>query len=243
RRARSPCGGSPRPGKPTGNPEAARTSRVREHRRGSPAESARRSPRGLPRSTAAASRRKHPRLARDDEMPPTRSACPRGLSSPTPLFLVVVAGIEINRPEEIGNARLLTAADVLLERLGDGFLLGGPPAYLQRLFEQLVVEREVGRHLHIMPHMHMCGARMRRAGAQTYSATGGQEHIRLRSPYGLSIRPTDGQCLFARTNGSGNAASSREYGWLQSSAAIAPAVCGAFLSTLSRRSALPSITA
>src|SRR5437868_4614958 len=65
----------------------------------------------------------------------------------------------------------------------------------------------------------------------TYSAIGGHEHIRLRSPYGLSIRPTLGQCLFARTNGSGNAACSREYGWLQSSAAIAPAVCGAFFST------------
>src|SRR5205823_5773508 len=86
-------------------------------------------------------------------------------------------------------------------------------------------------------------ARLYARAGHTYSATGGQEHIRFRSPYGLSMRPTDGQCLFARTNGSGNAASSREYGWLQSSAAIAPAVCGAFLSTLSRRSALPSITA
>src|SRR4051812_15513365 len=44
----------------------------------------------------------------------------------------------------------------------------------------------------------------------TYSAIGGHAHIRLRSPYGLSIRPTLGQCLCARTNGSGNAACSRE---------------------------------
>ena len=49
-----------------------------------------------------------------------------------------------------------------------------------------------------------------------YSSIGGQEQIRLRSPYGLSIRPTLGQCLFARTNGSGNAACSREYGCGQS---------------------------
>src|SRR6185503_1156268 len=78
---------------------------------------------------------------------------------------------------------------------------------------------------------------------QTYSAIGGHEHIRLRSPYGLSIRPTAGQCLFSRTNGSGNAACSREYGWLHSAAVTAPAVCGAFFRTLSFGSALPSMTA
>src|SRR3954464_8607107 len=83
----------------------------------------------------------------------------------------------------------------------------------------------------------------RHEDAYTYSATGGQEQRRLRSPYGLSIRPTAGQCLLARTNGNGNEACSREYGWLQSSAAIAPAVCGAFFSTLSLGCALPSITA
>src|SRR6478672_13159287 len=76
-----------------------------------------------------------------------------------------------------------------------------------------------------------------------YSSIGGQEQIKLRSPYGLSIRPTLGQCLFARTNGSGNAACSREYGCGQSEAAIAPAVCGAFFRTLSLRSALPSMIA
>src|SRR3954471_643992 len=76
-----------------------------------------------------------------------------------------------------------------------------------------------------------------------YSSIGGQEQIKLRSPYGLSIRPTLGQCLLARTNGSGNAACSREYGCGQSAAVTAPAVCGAFFSTLSRRSAVPSITA
>ena len=42
------------------------------------------------------------------------------------------------------------------------------------------------------------------------ASIGGQAHIRLRSPYGLSIRPTLGQNFAARTNGSGNAACSRE---------------------------------
>ena len=55
----------------------------------------------------------------------------------------------------------------------------------------------------------------------------------------VAVRVVDasdaGQNLFARTNGSGNAACSREYGWVQSSAATAAAVCGAFFSTLSLR--------
>ena len=45
---------------------------------------------------------------------------------------------------------------------------------------------------------------------QAYSSTAGQLQTRLRSPNGLSTRPTAGQNLWARTNGSGNAAASRE---------------------------------
>ena len=45
---------------------------------------------------------------------------------------------------------------------------------------------------------------------QAYASTGGQVQTRLRSPNGLSTRPTAGQNLCARTNGSGYAASSRE---------------------------------
>src|SRR5262245_28250903 len=75
-----------------------------------------------------------------------------------------------------------------------------------------------------------------------YVSTGGHTHIRFRSPYGLSIRPTDGQNLLARTHGSGNAAFSRGYGCVQASAVTDAAVCGAFFSTLSRGSALPVTT-
>jgi hypothetical protein len=57
------------------------------------------------------------------------------------------------------------------------------------------------------------------------------------------MRPIGGQNLSALTNGSGNAACSRLYVCAQSSAAIAAAVCGAFFSTLSFGSALPSTTA
>src|SRR4029434_10519557 len=78
---------------------------------------------------------------------------------------------------------------------------------------------------------------------QRNASTVGHEQKRLRSPYGLSMRPTLGQNLFARTNGRGNAASSREYGCDQSAAAIASAVCGACLSTLSTLSAFPVATA
>src|SRR5262245_30593013 len=67
--------------------------------------------------------------------------------------------------------------------------------------------------------------------AYTYSSIGGQIQIKLRSPYGLSILPTGGQNLFARTKGNGNAACSREYGCVQSSDDTAAAVCGAFFST------------
>jgi len=45
--------------------------------------------------------------------------------------------------------------------------------------------------------------------AYSYASTEGHEHIRFRSPYVLSIRPTNGQNLCARTQGAGNAASSR----------------------------------
>jgi hypothetical protein len=48
--------------------------------------------------------------------------------------------------------------------------------------------------------------------------------------------------LLARTHGKGNAACSREYGWLHSSAVTADAVCGAFFRTLSFGSALPLTT-
>ena len=42
---------------------------------------------------------------------------------------------------------------------------------------------------------------------------GAQEHIRFKSPYSLSMRDTVGQYLApARRQGSGNAASSRDYG-------------------------------
>ena len=55
----------------------------------------------------------------------------------------------------------------------------------------------------------------------------------LRSPYTLSTRPVDGQNLAWRTHSAGNAASSREYGWLHSSAVTTSAVWGAFFSRLS----------
>ena len=51
-----------------------------------------------------------------------------------------------------------------------------------------------------------------------------------------------GQNLFALTNGSGNAACSRVYGWRHSVADTASAVWGAFFSTLSPRSTRPSAT-
>src|ERR1051325_7048793 len=66
--------------------------------------------------------------------------------------------------------------------------------------------------------------------------------IKLRSPYGLSMRPTLGQNLLARTHGNGYAACSREYGCDQSLIETAAAVCGAFLRTLSFGSALPVTT-
>jgi hypothetical protein len=47
------------------------------------------------------------------------------------------------------------------------------------------------------------------------------------------MRPTEGQNLLALTQGSGNAAFSREYGCVHSSALTVAAVCGAFFRTLS----------
>src|SRR6188508_2852795 len=63
--------------------------------------------------------------------------------------------------------------------------------------------------------------------AQDASSTGGQEQNRLRSPYGLSMRPTLGQNLFAATNGKGKAAVSLGYGWVHSVADTEAAVWGA----------------
>ena len=40
-------------------------------------------------------------------------------------------------------------------------------------------------------------------GSFWYASIGGHAQIRFRSPYGLSMRDTDGQTLFARTHGSG----------------------------------------
>ena len=45
--------------------------------------------------------------------------------------------------------------------------------------------------------------RKKEADAYAYAAIGGQIQIKLRSPYGLSMRPTLGQNLPARTHGSG----------------------------------------
>ena len=45
--------------------------------------------------------------------------------------------------------------------------------------------------------------RRARALRYAYASIGGQMQIRLRSPYGLSMRPTLGQNLLARTHGSG----------------------------------------
>ncbi len=56
------------------------------------------------------------------------------------------------------------------------------------------------------------------------------------------MRPTLGQNLFPLTNGSGNAASSREYGCGQSAAAIASAVCGAAFLSSTTREAVPIVT-
>ena len=47
---------------------------------------------------------------------------------------------------------------------------------------------------------------------RAYVSTGGQVHIRLRSPNGLLIRATDGQNLLARSHSAGKAAFSRLYG-------------------------------
>lgn len=58
---------------------------------------------------------------------------------------------------------------------------------------------------------HLPASRAASAGPHaTVVSIAGQEQNRFRSPYGLSMRPTGGQNLFARTNGSGKAASSRE---------------------------------
>jgi hypothetical protein len=84
-------------------------------------------------------------------MPPTRSAYRRVPSLAPALFLVVVRGVEVDRTEQLGRARLLAAADVLLERLGNRLFFRRAAADFQRLVEQLVVQGEVGGYLHIMP--------------------------------------------------------------------------------------------
>jgi len=48
-----------------------------------------------------------------------------------------------------------------------------------------------------------------RSRPYSYASTDGHEHIRFRSPYVLSIRATNGQNLWPRTQGAGNAACSR----------------------------------
>src|SRR5690242_4381516 len=52
----------------------------------------------------------------------------------------------------------------------------------------------------------LCNLCVRAEDRYANASIGGQEQIRFRSPYGLSIRPTLGQNLRARTNGSGKAA-------------------------------------
>src|SRR5579872_4065562 len=73
----------------------------------------------------------------------------------------------------------------------------------------------------------------------SYASMGGQAQTMCLSPYALSIRATGGQYLLSRVHGTGNAALSREYGWLQSSRNRLCAVCGAFFRTLSEPSACP----
>src|SRR4029453_4440923 len=78
------------------------------------------------------------------------------------------------------------------------------------------------------------------ASPTAYAPIGMQLQNRLRSPYTLSTRATGGQYFAPRNEASGYAASSRRYACFQSSAATARAVCGAYFSGLSLRSARPS---
>src|SRR4051794_21903059 len=73
-----------------------------------------------------------------------------------------------------------------------------------------------------------------------YMSIGGHAHIKLRSPYGLSILPTAGQNFLSFTHGAGNAASLLRYLWGHSSDMSDCAVCGAPRSKLSVLSAWPS---
>src|SRR5262245_14107309 len=78
-------------------------------------------------------------------------------------------------------------------------------------------------------------------GAQSPNAsTGGHVQTRLRSPYVLSIRATKGQNFPSRTQGAGNAPSSRLYGRSQCSAVTAETVWGALRRALFSSGILPS---
>src|SRR5262249_52072350 len=76
-----------------------------------------------------------------------------------------------------------------------------------------------------------------------YSSIGGQAQTRFRSPYGLSMRETGGQYFAVLRLASGQAACSREYGWVHSVAVTSSAGGGARLGALSCASPRPSMPA
>src|SRR5689334_12527834 len=90
--------------------------------------------------------------------PASRPTCRRARSSTAALSLVVVIRVVLDRAEQLDDSRLLAPGDVLLQGLGDGFLLGRTSADLQGLIQEAVVEREVGGHSHTAPHTSVCKA-------------------------------------------------------------------------------------
>lgn len=68
-------------------------------------------------------------------------------SKRAPVFLVVVAGIEIDFTEQIDGAHLSAPRNVLLQRLRDGRLLGRVSSDFQSVIQEILVNCEVGRHV------------------------------------------------------------------------------------------------
>ena len=77
-------------------------------------------------------------------------------STPLPLSLVVVAGININGAEEFDNPHLFASTDILLKRLSNSGLFGTLATDLEGLVEQFVVNLKIRCHIPIL-HTGMCG--------------------------------------------------------------------------------------
>ena len=71
---------------------------------------------------------------------------------------MVVLRVEIDGSEQFQDLGLFTALDILVQRLGNGGLFRALSADTPRLFEKLIINCKIGRHISIL-HIILCKTR------------------------------------------------------------------------------------